>query len=232
MNSSPGGTLKYGGGDWNGIMARARAKPAQQPVGPGRWGFRIYHIFDRPTPRGRRYEIRTPEKELVAICRTRRNADALSFFADDTETTELVRFLPKSVRLYSAAYEVVDPASGKTIAEFRKKTYRPLGRSEWFIVNSEGDPLGMVMESAPGPSILSRFIPSATRPKTFEMHWGQSVGGRISHKRVLLGLDHTQVDLSLDQRDEIDRRLALGVAVLVRAHEHGGSDRKAAPVKG
>lgn len=215
-------------------MARARPRPAQKPVGPGRWGFRVYNIFERPTPRGRRYEIRTPEKELVAICRTRRKADTISFYSDDTETAELVRFQPKSIRLYSAAYDVVEPSSGRVIAEFRKKTYRPLGRSEWFIVNPEGDPLGMVTESAPGSSFLSRVLPATARPKTFEVHWGQSVGGRILHKRVLLGLDHTQVDLSLDQRDEIDRRLALGVAVLVRDHELNGTDRKeskTSPVK-
>lgn len=208
-------------------MARARPKPVSSPVGPGRWGLRVYNIFERSTPRGRRYEIRTETKELVAFCRTKKAGGEVVLFADDKETIELVRLRPKAVRLYAAAYDVIDPLSEKQIAEFRKKTYRPLGRSEWFIMSPEGEPWGMVTESAPSQSGLSRVIPAPTRPKAFEVHWGQSVGGRIVRKRVLFGLDHTQVDLSLDKRDEIDRRLALGVAVLVRDDEHNGADRKA-----
>lgn len=172
------------------------------------------------TARGRRYEIRTPTKELVAMCRARRGSDALTFFADEKESQELFRFEPKSVRQYAAAYDLVDGPTGRTIGEFRMKVYRPLKKSEWFIFNPEGEPIGMVTEAAPPPTLLGRLLPMIRRRgKSFEVHWGQAVGGRISRGWALLGLDHTEVDLSLDKHDAVDRRLALGVAILVTDHE-------------
>ena len=209
-------------------MAKPRPKPPTDPVGPGRWGYRVYHIVERATPRGRRYEIQTPEKELVAACRIRKDAKAISFFADARESQEILRFKPKAVRQYASAFEVVDSQSGRPIGEFRKKVYPPLGKSEWFIFNPEGDPVGMVTETAPDSWIGRLLSLGASRPRAFELHWGQTVGGRISRRRMLLGTDHTQVDLSLDKKDAIDRRLALGLAVLVGDDEKNGERAVAA----
>ncbi|MBI2077771.1 MAG: hypothetical protein HYT80_05280 [Euryarchaeota archaeon] len=194
-------------------MAKARPKPSTDPVGPGRWGYRVYNIVERPTPRGRRYEIHTPERELVAACRIRKDAQAISFFADTKESQEIV-------------FEVVDSQSGRPIGEFRKKVYPPLGKSEWFIFNPDGDPVGMVTETASDSWVGRLLSMGASRPRAFDLHWGQAIGGKISRRRMLLGLDHTQVDLSLDKKDVIDRRLALGLAVLVRDDETNG-DRSA-----
>jgi hypothetical protein len=192
-------------------------------VGPGRWAFREYHIFERPSPRGRRYEIQTPTKQLVALCRIKRGSQALTFFGDEDEATELMRFVPKAVRQYTAAFDVVDGPTGKTIGGFRKKVYRPLNKSEWIIVDAEGEPLGMVTESAPTPTWLSRVLPVTTpRAKSFDVHWGQAIGGRITRRLSLPGTEHVQLDLSLDKRDVVDRRLALGAAVLVREFERNG----------
>lgn len=210
------------------MMKKARAETNVSPVGPGRWSFRQYHIFERPGAKGRRYEIRTPSKELVALCRIRKKSDSVSMFADEGEKQEILRFKPKTVRQYAAAFDVFDTVSNKQIGEFRKKLYRPLKKSEWFIFNQDGEPVGMVVEAPPPPTLLSRFVPlGPLRPKSFELHWGQAIGGRISRKRFLVGMDRVHVDLSLDKKETIDRRLALGVAVLLRDDERNGKDEPA-----
>lgn len=206
------------------MMKKARPETAVSPVGPGRWSFRLYHIFERPSAKGRRYEIRTPSNELVALCRIRKRSDSVSMFADEDETLEILRFKPKTVRQYAAAFDAYDTTSNRPIGEFRKKLYRPLKKSEWFIFNPDGEPVGMVLEAPPPPTVLGRFVPSGLRPKSFELHWGQTIAGRISRKRLLVGMDRVQVDLSLDKKEAIDRRLALGVAVLMRDDERNGKD--------
>jgi hypothetical protein len=215
-------TLKYAGPVGTGEMKKTRSK-AQTPVGPGRWNLRLYEISERAGPRARRYEVRSPEDDLVALCRIKRGEpETISVFADEDEETELMRLEPKTLRQYAAAYDVHDSVAGKTIGEFRKKVYRPLRKSEWFIFNAEGDPLGMVTESAANSGFLGRLLPlPGSRTKSFDVHWGQSIAGRISRKG-LFGMEKTELDLSLDKRQEIDRRLAIGVAVLVRDHERNG----------
>lgn len=204
-------------------MKKARPTAASSPVGPGRWSFRLYDILERTGPRGRRYEIRSPAKELVAYCHIRRHAEDVSLYADEDEQQEILKFKPKSVRQYASAYDVIDAATGRQIGEFRKKVYRPLNKFEWFIFNADGEPVGMVMEAAPTRSLLGRFVPlPILQARSFEVHWGQAVGGRISRKRALFGAEHVQVDLSLDKKEAIDRRLALGVAVLMRDDERNG----------
>lgn len=206
-------------------MKKARPETLVAPVGPGRWSFRLYEIFERPGTKGRRYEIRTPSKELVALCRIRKKSESVSMYADEDEKQEILKFKPKTVRQYAAAFDVFDTVANKQIGEFRKKLYRPLKKSEWFIFNQDGEPVGMVVEAPPPPSLLSRFVPlGPLRPKSFELHWGQTIGGRISRKKFLIGMDRVQVDLSMDKKESIDRRLALGVAVLLRDDERNGKD--------
>jgi hypothetical protein len=209
-------------------MQRARPVPSPSPVGPGRWSFRLYHILQRAGTKGRRYEIRTPAKELVALCRIKKKSDSVSMFADDEEKMEILRFNPKTVRQYAAAFEVVDTLAGRPIGEFRKKVYRPLNKSEWFIFNADGEPVGMVVEAPTPPGLLGRILPIVPfKPKTFELHWGQTVGGRISRKKGLTGMDRMEVDLALDKKESIDRRLALGVSVLLRDDQRNGKEEPA-----
>src|SRR5690242_2465361 len=99
-------------------MKKTRPEPSVEPVGPGRWSFRLYHILERPGPRGRRYEIRSPTKELVGLCRIKKNSDDVTMFADDDEKREILRFKPKSMRQYAAAYDVIDAVNDKPIGEF------------------------------------------------------------------------------------------------------------------
>jgi hypothetical protein len=205
-------------------MKRPRTQTETQPIGPGRWTLRLYQIYERTGPRARRYEVRTPQKEFVALCRIKKGADTISVYGDEKEQTEILRFRAKPIRQYAAAYDVLDGATGKLIGEFRKKVYRPLKKTEWFIFNADGDPLGMVTESSANSGLLGRFMPMpAARTKSFDVHWGQTIVGRIQRKG-LIGMEHTLLDLSLDKRDEMDRRLAIGVAVLVRDHERSGDN--------
>jgi hypothetical protein len=146
-------------------MQRARPVPSPSPVGPGRWSFRLYHILQRAGTKGRRYEIRTPAKELVALCRIKKKSDSVSMFADDEEKMEILRFNPKTVRQYAAAFEVVDTLAGRPIGEFRKKVYRPLNKSEWFIFNADGEPVGMVVEAPTPPGLLGRIRRRTHQPQ-------------------------------------------------------------------
>lgn len=186
-------------------------------AGPARWGFREYSVHERPTPFGRRFEVRSPDDQVVLFCRAKRNDPRLVFFADEAESQELFRFEPHAVPRFERSYRAVDALSGQAFAEVRKMVYQPLEKSEWFIVDPEGDPVGMVTETAPEPSLLRRLVPvERLFPKAWAIHWGQSIAGTIQPRPGLVG-ERLDIDLSLDKRDEIDRRVVLGITVALRS---------------
>lgn len=203
-----------------------KSKRASAPAAPGplRWSYREYSIHDRPSPTGRRFEVRSPNDELVLYCRLRRSEPRLVFFADEKETSELFRLEPRPVRQFQRAYDVVDSLSGTVFGQIRKRVYEDLKKSEWFILNPEGEQLGLVTETAPEPSLLRRIVPmDRLFSKAWALHWGQSIAGVIHPRASLVG-DKLEVNLKFDARDEIDRRLALGTAVAMRADPHQGSN--------
>lgn len=199
-------------------MKERRSRPVPL-AGPLRWSYRQYSITERASPRGRRYEVRSPTDELVLFCRFRRADPMLSFFGDDQEKIPVFRFEPKKVRRFARSYSVVDAITERPFADVHKRVYEPDEKEEWFLFNLEGEQIGMVIETAREPTLLRRLVPGRLSPRAWALHWGQSIGGTIQPKKGLVG-ERIEVDLTLDTRDAIDRRLALGVAVAIRAEQH------------
>lgn len=187
------------------------------PAGPQRWSFRQYVISGHASPRGHRFDIHGPQGQLVAVCRMRRGESDVSFAGDGDGREELFRLHAKQVRQFAVAYDVIDARSQRPIGELRKKEYKTLDKSEWFIFSPEGEALGMVVEAAPKPSLLRQLVPLESMfRKSWQLHWGQQIAGYIRPRAKLLG-DQAVVSLEMDTKDVIDRRLALGLAVLVHA---------------
>lgn len=206
-------------------MKKSRAS-VSTPAGPLRWSFRTYKVHERVTPFGRRFEVRGPDDEPVAFCRAKRGEKGLRFFSDEEESEELFQMEPKKVRLYASSYEVLDARGGRKFAEVRKKEYKPVDRSEWFILDEEGNPLGMLTESSAQRSFLWRLLNMRGGAKgPWALHWGQAIAGKVESSGSLMG-EELILDLSLDREDAIDRRLALAVTVAMRVDVTQGKSRE------
>lgn len=189
-------------------------------AGPLRWGFRKYVVSEHSSPFGRRFEVHTTNKELVAYCPLKRGDDRFVFYADENATEELFRLQPKRVRQFARGYEVEDARTGNRFGEIRKKEYKPLKKHEWFLFNPDGEPLGMVTEATPAPSLLRRLLPvEPFSAKAWQVHWGQQICGSIRPEPTWLGV-RMVLDLNLDVKDQIDRRLALALVVAMNADEY------------
>ncbi len=199
-----------------------RSKRAASPSIPGplRWGFRQYLVSERPTPTGRRFEVRSPQDDTVLFCRVKRSDPGLVFFADDEDATELFRLEPRHVRPFQRSYEAVDSTTGMSFGQIRKRVYEPQKKTEWFLFNPDGEQIGLVTETAADPTLLRRLLPvDRLHSKAWALHWGQSIGGKIQPRPGFMG-ERCDVDLSLDTKDEIDRRLVLGATIALRADPH------------
>lgn len=188
--------------------------------GPQRWSYRTYVIHERATPFGRRFEVLSPQEELVFLCRAKRSDAKLVFQAGPDDGAELFRLEPKKVRQFQRSFVAVDGLTGQPFGEVRKKTYVPQKKAEWFIFDQEGTLVGLFTETAPPASLLRRIVPvDRLFQKAWALHWGQTVAGTLEPRPAIVG-EKLELDLKFDARDEIDRRLALGAAVALRADAH------------
>jgi hypothetical protein len=196
--------------------------------GPQRWKYRQYSILER-RPLGRRFEVRSPNQELVLVCRSKAADPSLVFYADDDGSAELFRFVPQQVRQFQQAYEAVDALTQRKFGEVRKRVYEPSGTTEWFVFDADGNQIGLVTQTASSPSLLRRLLPvERATTKAWALHWGQTVAGTVEPHPGLIG-ERVDLDLKYDARDEVDRRLALGVAIALRADLHRGARAGARP---
>jgi hypothetical protein len=197
-------------------MKGKRATTQPMP-GPQRWKYRNYSIHEGALPFGRRYEVRSPQDELILVCRSRRSDARLLFFADEKESVELFRFEPRTVRQFHRSYEAVDSLTGQPFGLVRKRSYAPTRKVEWFVFDTDANQIGLITETAASPSLLRRILPmDRFLPKAWAVHWGQAIAGTLQPKLGVMG-ERLELDLRFDTRDEIDRRLVLGTAVALRA---------------
>jgi len=198
---------------------KGRRATAGNVPGPQRWGFKTYSIHERVMPFGRRFEVQGPNDEPVLYCRAKRGAQRLVFHADAKRSTELFRLEARKVRQFQRAYDAVDGFTGNKFGEVRKRVYEPASKAEWFLLDAEANQLGLLTETAPPPSLIRRLLPmDRFLPKSWALHWGQSIAGTLQPKAGLMG-ERLELDLKFDARDEIDRRLAIAAAIAMRTDQ-------------
>lgn len=207
-------------------MGEPRA-PAQSVPGPRRWAYRLYEVAERPTPFGRRFESYTSEEELVFVVRARKADSVVAFLTEEDDGEVLFTLEPdKRVRQFQKCLKLVDGATKNSFGQIRKKVYEPSGKSEWFLFNRDAEEVGLVTETAADPSLLRRLVPvDRIFPKAWAVHWRQTVAGKIQPKPTLLG-DRHMVDLRMDKKDEIDRRIVLATLVALRLDLHAKDEKR------
>jgi hypothetical protein len=199
----------------------SKARKAARSAGPARWAFSAYTIRERMTPRGRRHVVLSPDEKVVAVCQTRKEERDAVFLADDGDgPEELFQLRPTSVPAAALAFEVVDSATGALIGEIRMREFKAEKKEEWLLQNRDGEGAGLVTKDISRFGVLQRVgLLHAFVPKTYQIHWGQAIMGTIHQHVGPLMAERMRVDLALDKKGAVDRRLVLGVAWCIQEGE-------------
>jgi uncharacterized protein YxjI len=138
-------------------------------------------------------------------------------FADDSQTRELLLIKARSIVDFGAAYDVVDPDTGKRLGTLRRKGFSSLLRDHWEILDETERPIGRLMEDSMGLALLRRFL-SNLIPQRFHFEIGGRKLGALRQRFNPFILKY-DVDFGDDHRRELPRPLGLAGVVLVLAIE-------------
>jgi len=140
----------------------------------------------------------------------------IRIFADESQTRTLLAIRARQVIDWSAAYDVVDGTDGHPIGTLRRKGWSSLVRDQWEMLDPHEQLVGRLQEDSQVLALLRRFL-SNLIPQAF--HVSAPDGRALAALKVRFNPILYKLDVEILDRDAVDPRLVLAVAVLVSAVE-------------
>lgn len=139
-------------------------------------------------------------------------------YADEAKTQEVLSIKARQIMDFSAAYDVVDSATGEKVGALRRKGLRSLLRDEWEVLDANDGVKGLLFEDSMGLALLRRLLLGNWLPQNYDITFGEM---RVADLRQEFNLFRYELnlDFSMDTTRLLDRRLGLAAGILLAAVE-------------
>ncbi len=141
----------------------------------------------------------------------------IRLYTDESMSTEALVIKARQILDFSAAYDVVDPASGEKVGALKRQGFKSILKDEWIIMDPRDNEIGSIQEDSMVIALVRRFIIGLI-PQSFHVTVGGAKVG-VFKQNFNPFVSKIDVDLTLDRDKRLDRRLALAAAVLLCAIE-------------
>jgi uncharacterized protein YxjI len=138
-------------------------------------------------------------------------------YADEAKTQEVLAIKARQIIDFSAAFDVMDSASGQKIGALRRKGLASLLRDEWEILDVNDNVRGRLFEDSMGLALLRRLLTNLV-PQNYDMFFGET---RVADYKQNFNPFTYQlnIDFSMDTAGQLDRRLGIAAGILLAAIE-------------
>ena len=115
---------------------------------------------------------------------------------------------------FSAAYDVIDPFSQSRIGTLQRRGLRSIARDEWQILDSHGQPVGIIIEDDIAYAMLRRFLLGSLLPQNYDI---LIAGAKVADLRQRFNFFRYEmlIDFTLNQAHRLDPRLGIAAALLL-----------------
>ena len=138
-------------------------------------------------------------------------------YSDESKTQEVLMIKARQIMDFSAAYDVVDSATGQKVGALRRKGLASILRDEWEVLDVGDNVVGKLFEDSMGMAMLRRFL-SNLIPQNYDITFGTN---RVADLKQPFNPFSYQlnIDFSMDINKILDRRLGIAAAILLAAVE-------------
>lgn len=167
-----------------------------------------------------KFRFYDPMENLVMFSEQKmfRLREDIRVYSDESKQTEVLMIQARQILDFSAAYDVIDSATGAKVGVLRRKGWRSLLRDEWEVLNAQDGPIGIMFEDSMGLALLRRFILGTLLPQNYDLTVN-SVRAADLKQRFNLFRYELDLDLTGNTARQLDPRLALAAAILLAAVE-------------
>ncbi len=138
-------------------------------------------------------------------------------YADESKTREVLTIKARQIIDFSAAYDVVDSASGQKVGVLRRKGLASILRDEWEVLDANDAPFGKLVEDSMGLALLRRFL-SSLIPQNYDLLIGETRAADLKQNFNPFTYQ-LNIDFSMDSARRLDRRLGIAAGILLAAIE-------------
>jgi hypothetical protein len=138
-------------------------------------------------------------------------------YSDESKAQEVLMVKARQIVDFSAAYDVVDSATGQKVGALRRKGLASILRDEWEVLDAGDVVIGKLMEDSMGLALLRRFLSNLV-PQNYDILFGTD---RVADlKQNFNPFTYSlNIDFSMDTGQRLDRRLGLAAGILLAAVE-------------
>ncbi|NOY99345.1 MAG: hypothetical protein GXP40_09135 [Chloroflexi bacterium] len=139
-------------------------------------------------------------------------------YADEAKTQELLYIQARQIIDFSAAYDVIDSASGQKVGALRRKGLRSMLRDEWEVLDASDRVIGVLFEDSVGLAILRRLLLGSLLPQNYDLIIGDQRAADLKQRFNPFRYE-LDLDFSMDTANRLDRRLGIAAGILLAAIE-------------
>ena len=139
-------------------------------------------------------------------------------FTDEGKSQEVLQIKARQIIDFSAAYDVIDSATGEKAGTLRRKGFKSMLRDEWEVLDANDQVIGLLLEDSMGLALLRRLLLGSLLPQNYDL----TIRGQKAadlRQRFHLFRYELEVDFSMDTAHTLDRRVGLAAGILLAAIE-------------
>jgi len=172
---------------------------------------------------GAKFHLYDMEGNLVGFSKQKafKLKEDIRLYRDESMSQEILHIRARQILDISAAYDVIDSASGKKIGALQRKGLTSAFlRDEWQILDANDRPFALVQEESTALALLRRYVGlvSLISPQKYIVSVGGRQVGSIQQHFNPFVLKYT-VDFSMDTGFLLPRSLGVASAILLLAIE-------------
>ncbi|MFH1185066.1 MAG: hypothetical protein V1755_08520, partial [Chloroflexota bacterium] len=141
-----------------------------------------------------KFRIFDPMENLLLFSEQKmfRLREDIRVYADEAKTQEVLMIKARQIIDFSAAYDVVESATGRKAGTLRRKGWSSMLRDEWEILDDNDQPIGRLFEDSMGRALLRRLLLGTFLPQNYDITIGTD---RVADIRQRFNLFAYRLDL-------------------------------------
>ena len=138
-------------------------------------------------------------------------------YSDESKTQEVLMIQARQIVDFSAAYDVVDSATGQKVGTMRRKGFASILRDEWEVLDVNDNVIGKLFEDSMQLALLRRFL-SGLIPQNYDITVGENRVADLKQNFNPFSY-HLNIDFSMDTARMLDHRIGIAAAILLAVVE-------------
>lgn len=169
---------------------------------------------------GATFHIYDPDGELAFYSKQKafKLREDIRLFTDESMTTEVLTIQARKIIDFSAAYDVVDTATGQKIGALKRKGFASILRDQWILMDANDIEFARAKEDSLLLATIRRWFVNLI-PQKYHVTADDGTPLAQLKQRFNPFVQKMDVDFSSDTEGRLDRRLGLAAAVLLVAIE-------------